>query len=389
MSEIQIGPIRDIALGIYDGPHATPKEADDGPIFLGIKNVTPQGTLDFSDIRHISEADYPKWTKRVVPQEDDIVFSYEATLHRYAIIPKGFRGCLGRRMALIRPDKTKVHPRFLHYYFMTPAWRMVVESNVVSGATVDRIPLIRFPDFELRLPALLVQHRIASVLSTYDDLIENNRRRIRLLEQAARLLYREWFVHLRFPGHEKVKVTDGVPEGWERRTIGNITRLKYGRSLKKGDRVPGAYPVYGSSGVVGTHEKALVTGPGIILGRKGNIGSVFWSEGDFYFWSEGDFYPIDTVYYIDRRHCTMYLYWTLLNTQFINTDVAVPGLNRDFAHSRKLLIPHTASLTIFERHATAIQRQIDQLEKYNASLQRMRRLLLPRFMSDAIVFANI
>ena len=222
MSEIRIGPIRDIALGIYDGPHATPKEADDGPIFLGIKNVTPQGTLDFSDIRHISETDYPKWTKRVVPQEDDIVFSYEATLHRYAIIPKGFRGCLGRRMALIRPDKTKVHPRFLHYYFMTPAWRMVVESNVVSGATVDRIPLIRFPDFELRLPALLVQHRIASVLSTYDDLIENNRRRIRLLEQAARLLYREWFVHLRFPGREKVKVTDGVPEGWERKTLSEL-----------------------------------------------------------------------------------------------------------------------------------------------------------------------
>lgn len=92
MGEIRIGPIRDIALGIYDGPHATPKEADDGPIFLGIKNVTPQGALDFSDIRYISEADYPKWTKRVVPQEDDIVFSYEATLHRYAIIPKGFRG---------------------------------------------------------------------------------------------------------------------------------------------------------------------------------------------------------------------------------------------------------------------------------------------------------
>ena len=381
MGEIRIGPIRDIALGIYDGPHATPKEADDGPIFLGIKNVTPQGALDFSDIRYISEADYPKWTKRVVPQEDDIVFSYEATLHRYAIIPKGFRGCLGRRMALIRLDKTKVDPRFLHYYFMTPAWRMVVESNVVSGATVDRIPLIRFPDFELRLPALHVQHRIASVLSAYDDLIENNRRRIRLLGQAARLLYREWFVHLRFPGHEKVKITDGVPEGWERKTVSSIAKLQYGRSLKKGDRVPGAYPVYGSSGVVGTHKKALVTGPGIIVGRKGNVGSVFWSESDFY--------PIDTVYYIDRKHCTMYFYYTLLNTQLINTDVAVPGLNRDFAHSRKLLLPDTTILTIFAGHATVIQRQIDQLEKYNASLQRMSSLLLPRLMSDAMVLPNI
>ena len=222
MNGLRTGPIKDVALGIYDGPHATPKEADAGPVFLGIKNITPEGTMDLSDIRHISEEDYPKWTKRVVPREDDIVFSYEATLHRYAIIPDGFRGCLGRRMALIRPDKTKVNPGFLHYYFMTPAWRAVVESNIISGATVDRIPLTKFPDFELRLPDLDVQRRIASVLSAYDDLIENNRRRIQLLERAARLLYREWFVHLLFPGHEHTRVMSDHPEGWKMLPLSEI-----------------------------------------------------------------------------------------------------------------------------------------------------------------------
>ena len=116
MSGLQIGPIKDFALGIFDGPHATPKESDEGPIFLGIKNVTPQGTLDLSEIRHVSEEEYPHWTKRVVPRENDIVFSYEATLHRYAVIPQGFIGCLGRRMALVRPDQKRVNPRFLHYY---------------------------------------------------------------------------------------------------------------------------------------------------------------------------------------------------------------------------------------------------------------------------------
>lgn len=222
MNGPRIGPIKDIALGIYDGPHATPREADAGPVFLGIKNITPEGAMDLSDIRHISEEDYPKWTKRVVPREDDIVFSYEATLHRYAIIPKGFRGCLGRRMALIRPDKTKINPVFLHYYFMTPAWRAVVESNIISGATVDRIPLTKFPEFELCLPDLDVQRRIASVLSAYDDLIENNRRRIQLLERAARLLYREWFVHLRFPGHEHARVTNDLLEGWKTLPLSEI-----------------------------------------------------------------------------------------------------------------------------------------------------------------------
>jgi len=80
---------------------------------------------------------------------DDVVFSYEATLHRYAILPEGFHGCLGRRMALVRPDQGKIIPRFLHYYFMSSGWRAVVEANIINGATVDRIPIKKFPDFEV------------------------------------------------------------------------------------------------------------------------------------------------------------------------------------------------------------------------------------------------
>ena len=208
-------PIKDYCLGIYDGPHATPSEAEDGPIFLGIKNLTDDGRLDFTDIRHVSEEDYPRWTRRVVPQPGDVVFTYEATLHRYAVIPEGFRGCLGRRVALVRPNPQRVDSRYLLYYFLSRAWRQVVEGNVITGATVDRVPLERFPDFPVALPELPLQQRIADILSVYDDLIENNRRRMALLEEAARQLYREWFVRLRFPGHEHTAAVDGVPEGWE------------------------------------------------------------------------------------------------------------------------------------------------------------------------------
>ncbi|MDD5095839.1 MAG: restriction endonuclease subunit S [Dehalococcoidia bacterium] len=157
------------------------------------------------------------------------LFAGTPTLHRYALIPNGFRGCLGRRMALVRPDPKKAHPRFLHYYFLTPSWRAIVEANIISGATVDRIPLTRFPDFEVQLPSLGVQQRIASILSAYDDLIENNRRRIELLEQSARLLYKEWFVNMRFPGHEHVRIEDGVPDGWERQPLAELCEsIDYG-----------------------------------------------------------------------------------------------------------------------------------------------------------------
>ena len=177
--------ISEICCGIYDGPHATPPVSDDGAIFLGISNITPDGHLDLSDPKYISENDFPKWTKRVTPQAGDIVFSYEATLNLYAIIPVGFRGCLGRRMALIRPDEEKVLGKFLYYYFFSDEWRGTIAENTVIGATVDRIPLIRFPEFPVSFPSIEKQRIIADTLSAYDDLIENNQKQIKLLEEAA------------------------------------------------------------------------------------------------------------------------------------------------------------------------------------------------------------
>jgi type I restriction enzyme S subunit len=218
--------ISEICCGIYDGPHATPPVSKDGAIFLGISNITPDGHLDLSDPKYISENDLPKWTKRVTPQPGDIVFSYEATLNLYAIIPEGFWGCLGRRMALIRPNEEKVLGKFLYYYFFSDEWRGTIAENTVIGATVDRIPLIRFPDFPVSFPSVEKQKTIADILSAYDDLIENNQKQIKLLEEAAQRLYREWFVDLHFPGHETTPIVDGVPEGWRACTLKEICTLK-------------------------------------------------------------------------------------------------------------------------------------------------------------------
>lgn len=218
--------IREISIGLYDGPHATPAPAEEGPVFLGIGNVTEDGHLDLSSVRHIAEQDFGKWTKRVTPQPGDIVFTYEATLNRYAIIPEGFRGCLGRRMALIRPDLNEVDTRFLLYTFFASEWRQTIEANRLSGATVDRIPLTKFPGFPVRLPPLDTQRRIASILGAYDDLIEVNRRRVAVLEEMARGLFEEWFVRFRFPGHDSVpfvETPDGpLPQGWSTSPFGEL-----------------------------------------------------------------------------------------------------------------------------------------------------------------------
>jgi len=231
--------IKDVVLGLYDGPHATPPLAEDGPVFLGIGNITEDGHFDLSTIRHIAETDFGAWTKRVVPLPGDIVFTYEATLNRYAIVPKGFRGCLGRRLALIRPDPSKVDTRFLHFTFFAAEWRATIERNRLAGATVDRIPLTRFPDFTIHLPPLPIQRKIAGVLSAYDDLIENNTRRIALLEEMAKALYREWFVELRFPGHETAEFVEDEqgrrPKGWEPIPFTLVASVLSGGTPKTGE----------------------------------------------------------------------------------------------------------------------------------------------------------
>ena len=111
----EVRPIKEIVEGVYDGPHATPPPAEHGAVFLGIKNITESGRLDLSSTRYIAEEDLPKWTRRVSPQAGDIVFFYEATLNLYALIPEGFRGCLGRRLALVRPIASDRSGLFLYF----------------------------------------------------------------------------------------------------------------------------------------------------------------------------------------------------------------------------------------------------------------------------------
>ena len=167
-----------------------------------------------------------------------------------------------------------------------------------------------------------------------------------------------------------------MPEGWGNKPIKEIITLNYGKALKADLRVHGVFPVYGSSGVVGSHNKLLVKAPGIVVGRKGNVGSIFWVSKDYW--------PIDTVYFVNPEESNLYLYHALQNVSFINTDVAVPGLNRDMAYSRELLLPIDNILKLFLEEVDPIQLQIEQLTEYNKKLSEARDILLPRLMNGEL-----
>ena len=367
--------LNDVCEFIVDCLHATAPTQDDGYPLIRTPNIG-KGRLKLDGVYRVSEDTYDEWTRRAVPEPEDLILAREAPAGNVAIIKEGQQVCLGQRTVHLRLNKSKVDPDFLCYYLLAPPQQGALLAGE-TGATAKHVNMKDIRRLPLKwLPNLNVQRHIGQTIAAYDDLIENNRRRIQLLEQAARLLYKEWFVHLRFPGHEHVKIKDGIPEGWEKKPIGELSPFKYGKALKADNRVDGPYPVYGSSGIVGTHNKAFVAGPAIIVGRKGNVGSVFWSQSDFY--------PIDTVYFIEPDLCSHYLYYALLYTQFISTDVAVPGLNRDYAHSRTLLVPGKNIFSLFEDHTKVIHNQIERLTKYNQSLSSARDLLLPRLMNGEV-----
>lgn len=185
--------ISDLCEGIYDGPHATPEKTSKGPVFLGISCLR-KGRLDLSEAEHLSEEDFEKWTRRVTPEPGDVVFSYETRLGQAAIIPEGLRCCLGRRMGLLRPDRSRTHPRFLLYAYLSPQFQAVLRRRAVQGSTVNRILLTELPEFPISVPPLAEQKAIAHVLGTLDDKIELNRRMNETLEAMARAIFKSWFV---------------------------------------------------------------------------------------------------------------------------------------------------------------------------------------------------
>jgi type I restriction enzyme S subunit len=161
----EIGTIGDSVGEVFDGPHATPKEASDGNIFLGIKNMT--GTsLDLTEKRLIGLDDWEQWTRRVVPRGGDIVFTYEAALGLFAVIPFGLKCCLGRRMALVRPRGDDATPYFWFHQFVAEAFQRLIEERSIHGATVNRTPLTEFPSYPVLVPAAKIRTVFESTAST-------------------------------------------------------------------------------------------------------------------------------------------------------------------------------------------------------------------------------
>jgi len=351
---------------------------DEGvPVIRG-SNLRDDLTRFISDsFTFVSEARAQEYRPQHV-RGGDLIFTCWGTIGQVGLVPDDGpfpEYIISNKQLKLRVDQDIADPVFCFYYFASPRYAEYIRNRGIGGA-VPGINLGILKSLPIALPPLEVQKKISDVLSAYDNLIENNRRRMELLEEAARQLYREWFVRLRFPGREHTRILKGVPEGWEQKPLGDVATLNYGKGLKEDDRREGTVPVYGSSGIVGNHDEPLVTGPGIIVGRKGNVGSVFWNDSPFW--------PIDTVYFISPEESSLYLFHCLQHLPFQSSDVAVPGLNRSYAHSLKILLPKTTIWNQFEDIVAPMFAQMAKLRGMNQKLRTARDLLLPKLMSGEI-----
>lgn len=322
-------------------------------------------------------------------------------------------------------DKSKHDPLFIYYSL---SLKQEYFKSIASGSATPILNKNDFGECEIDIPSKESQITISSFLDVLDSKVEINNKINQTLEQMSQTLFKSWFVdfdpvidnaldagnpipealqsraELRqkvrnsadfkplpadiralFPAEFEETELGCAPHGWVTNRLENILELAYGKALKKTERTKGDYPVYGSGGVDGTHNEYLVKGPGIIVGRKGTVGSLHWENKDFY--------PIDTVFFVKPKEyfALVYCYQLLktLGLENMNTDAAVPGLNRNNAYRLEVITPTQPIVAKFTNIIQAIQYKMDSNHNEAETLTNLRDTLLPKLISGELSLEDL
>lgn len=342
------------------------KFTSNGINYIKSECIGYDGKIDRTAFTFISEETHDK-LKRSQLQVDDILFSMAGIfLGKNAIVTKDILPAnTNQALAIIRLNKTKALPKYVHYYLRQP--HIIDYVNNMSGQSAQpNINMEEIGSIELRLPTFPEQQSIADVLSSLDDKIDLLHQQNETLEQLAETLFRQWFIEQ--ASGEVCQLSD-------------IVDFHYGKSLREIERRDGQFPVVGSNGVVGFHHSYLIKAPGIVIGRKGTLGKVTYMFDNFN--------PIDTTYYITSKQMSNGLYYEyhLLKTvdfEKMNTDSAVPGLNRSIALSTVINKPSNEQVLSFNEICDTWFEKIRNNRTQIVRLEELRDTLLPKLMSGEV-----
>lgn len=357
------------------------------------------GFVDTENVRYVTLETYERWTRRLVPQRGDVFLTREAPLGDVGRLTSDDKVFLGQRLFHYRADPEKIDGRFLAYALQSSAVQGWIRGAGM-GATVEHARVGDFHKIPVPVPPKEAQAKIGDILSSYDDLIENNRRRIALLEEASRLLYREWFVHFRFPGHEHVKIIDGLPEGWVRTTLGQVAETN--RESYGAKELPERINYIDISSVaqgriVSKTSLSSNEAPGRAR-RKAKDGDVIWSNvrpnlrayALVLHPGEADVFSTGFTVLSGKRVPFSWLYLFVTTDNFVGhlvnhaTGAGYPAVRPDDFERAAVMLPSKGLLKHFREATEPNFRLISTLEQQNQKLAQARDLLLPRLMNGEI-----
>lgn len=382
--KVKLGDIATFSNGINFNKTAYAK----GIKLIGVSNFGDRFYPDYSQLQEVK--------KDIVRLEDclrngDIVF----------VRSNGNKELVGRCMLVKNPtervtysgfcirarlnDTDRYDPVYFTYYFKSKAFRRAVSGTAV-GANIQNLSQARLSNHECRVPSIEVQHRIADILSAYDDLIENNQKQIKLLEEAAQRLYKEWFVDLRFPGHENTKIVDGVPEGWRISSIYDVFDIKYGKNLPTSKITKaGQYPVYGASGVIGYYNEKNCDDYATLVTSRGN------GSGDVFRTHHKQSYVTNNSFIARRNDKNSFIENEFTFQLFSNTDFkklctgsAQPQLTNTSIQKIKILLPNRQLIEKYQRCTIEMSEKQEALYQEQRALTQARNRLLPKLMNGTV-----
>lgn len=345
-------------------------------LFLNTGNVTATG-FSFQANQFITQEKCNALRKGKL-KRGDIVYTTRGTVgnaafYNASVTYEHIR--INSGMVIIRPNVDLICTEFL-YQILKSAYYRPYFKQYCTGSAQPQLPIKNFSQIELNIPELSIQLKIADILSVYDNLIENNQKQIKLLEEAAQRLYNEWFVAFRFPGYETTPIVDGVPEGWHMGTLTELININYGKDHKKAPD-DGDIPVYGSGGLMRKCNRSLFLGEAVLIPRKGSLNHIMYVNEAFW--------TVDTMFYatMKNQHTALFVYFFLKSYDMysMNIGATVPSMTVKILEAMDILIPSRDVLDRFDSIAQVHFKKIAVLCNQSEKLREARDRLLPKLMS--------
>ena len=296
-------------------------------------------------------------------------------------IPVTFSGfCIKLRLT----DKNIFNPVFFNYLFRTRLFKKSITGTAV-GANIQNLSQSRLGSCEIRVPNIEKQNAIASILSRYDALIENYQKQIKLLEEAAARLYKQWFVELKFPGYQNTTISDGVPEGWEKKKLAEIATLKAGgdkpEMVSECKTTICDVPIYSNGttneGLYGYTNKAEISEHCVTISARGSVGYTVFRRHPFL--------PIvRLISVIPSSIYAGYLFFYLKHMPLDSNGAAQQQITIPMIKDKNILIPSNCILERFEQNIEPLFTNIDIFQSQIRHLTESRDRLLPKLMSGEI-----